>query len=306
MPDPTRATISATESPGLFGVSPYVTRWMLWQAFANGVDINTPEDARMSWGKKLQPLIIEQAAEDLKLEVRPNDGDVYHRRGLLGCTRDATIICPDRGPGALETKCVFDYRTFMSDWEGGRIAPKQHEIQLQQQMHVGEGDGAPVYEWGVIAAWVAGEVHYFERKPIFELWQRLQDEAGVFFKSVNARQEPDPFGVPIEVEWLTKLLPTMRGKVIDLSADTAAEPHALAVRAYRDAKEQENAGKRTAEPLRARLLALARDAEEVLLPAGIKVRIGGNEKSKRLNVYVPDDAMPGANPGMPHDILSAG
>lgn len=306
MPDPTRATVSATESPGLFGVSPYVTRWMLWQSFAKGVNIDSPADSRMSWGTKLQPLIIQQAAEDLKLEVRPNAGDVYHRRGLLGCTRDATIICPDRGPGALETKCVFDYRTWMTDWEGGKSAPRHYEIQLQQQMAVGDGDGAPAYEWGILAAWVAAEVHYFERKPIIDLWKRLADEAGAFFESVTTGTEPDPFGVPVEIEWLVKLLPTAKGKVIDLSGDTAAESHSLNVRAYRDAKEQENAGKRTAEPLRAKLLALARDAEEVLLPGGIKVRIGGNEKSKRLNVYVPDDTIAGQKPAMPDDLLMAG
>lgn len=306
MPDPTKATVSATQSPGLFGVSPWVTRWMLWQSFAKGVDIDGQADARMTWGTKLQPLIVAQAAEDLKLEVLPNAEDIYHRRGLLGCTRDATIICPDRGPGALETKCVFDYRTWMADWGGGKVAPKHYEIQLQQQMAVGEGNGAPSYSWGVLAVWVAGEVHYFERKPIFDLWQRLNDEAGAFFQSVNEGKEPDPFGVPVEVEWLVKLLPTDKGKIIDLSDDPAAEPHALNVRAYRDAKEQENAGKRTAEPLRAKLLALARDAEEVHLPAGIKIKIGGNEKSKRLNVYVPDDSMPGSKPGIPDDLLMAG
>lgn len=288
MPDPARTTISATESAGLFGVSPYVTRWMLWQKFAKGVDIDPPADARMTWGNKLQPLIIEQAAEDLALEVQPNAENTYLRRGLLGCTRDATIICPSRGPGALETKCVFDYRTWMADWNGGRSAPRHYEIQLQQQMFVGEPEGAS-YDWGVICAWVAGEQHYLEREPIREVWDRLQEEADRFFEDVKAGREPDPFGDPMEIEWLVKLLPTERGKVIDLSADPGAEEHAERARQYVHAKEQENGGKRTAEPLRARLLALAKDAEEVLLPAGIKVRIGGNEKSKRLNVYVPAD-----------------
>lgn len=285
MPDPTRKTISATEASGLWNVSPYVTRWMLWQRFANSVDIDSAEDSRMSWGKKLQPLIIEQAAEDLKLEVVPNAADTYMRRGLLGCTRDATIICPVRGPGALETKCVFDYRMWMTDWGGGRAPPRHHEMQLQQQMLV--GDEMP-YDWGVICAWVAGDLYYFERKPIEDLWGKLNDEAFAFFKSVDDRQEPNPFGVPIEVEWLTKLLPLERGKVVDLSADHDATEAAEIARAYVEAKENENAGKRVAEPLRAKLLALARDAEEVWLPGAIKVRIGGNEKSKRLSVFIPE------------------
>jgi len=288
MPDPTKATISATEASGLFNVSPYVTRWMLWQRFAKGVDIDATEDSRMSWGKKLQPLIIQQAADDLKFEVVPNADDTYHRRGLLGCTRDATIICPDRGPGALETKCVFDYRTWMSDWHGGNAPPKMHEIQLQQQMLVGDADG-PSYNWGVIAAWVAGDVYYFERAPIADLWRRLREETKAFFESIEADNEPDPFGVPIEVEWLTKLFPTTRGKVLDLSGDEAiGAEYAQIAQSYIDAKEGENAGKRIAEPLRAKLLALAKDAEEVWLPGAIKVSVGGNEKSKRLKVYIPE------------------
>lgn len=289
MPDPTRQTISATEASALWNVSPYVTRWMLFQKFANGVDIDAEEDVRMSWGKKLQPLILQQAAEDLRLEVIPNDDDAYHRRGLLGCTRDATIICPDRGPGALETKCVFDYRTYMSAWQGGKIAPAPYEIQLQQQMLVGE---AEPYKWGVIAVWCAGEVHYFNREPIPDLWDKLNEEAAAFFQSVADKQEPDPFGAPIEIEWLTKLLPTERGKVIDLSADETAAVRSYCdiAEAYVQAKGHENAGKNLAEPLRAKLLALARDAQEVWLPGAIKVSIGGNEKSKRLKVFVPKES----------------
>jgi predicted phage-related endonuclease len=294
MPDATKQTISATESPALWNVSPYTTRWMLWQKFAKGVDLDQDENSRMSWGKKLQPLVIAQAAEDLRLEVRPNDGDVYHRRGLLGCTRDATIICPDRGPGALETKCVFDYRTWMTDWDGGAKVPRCHEIQLQQQCYVGDEQGKS-YKWGVIAAWVCGDVYYFERQPIPEFWNMLEAEAMQFFAEVRAGDEPDPFGVPIEVEWYARLFPTVTGKVLDLSADDSAMPLANAARAYVVAKEGENAGKRIAEPLRAKLLALAKDNQEVWLPGAIRVRIGGNEKSKRLSVYIPEVSQPSPN-----------
>ena len=292
MPDPTRQTISATEAPALWNVSPYTTRWMLWQKFAKGVDLDQDENSRMSWGKKLQPLVIAQAAEDLRLEVLPNIADTYHRRGRLGCTRDATIICPDRGPGALETKCVFDYATWMRDWDGGKKVPRPHEIQLQQQMWV--GDEAP-YKWGVIAAWVAGEQYYFEREPVTEFWKMLNVEAQAFFDSVQLNDEPDPFGAPIEVPWFARLFPTVEAKVLDLSADDGAAKHADMAEAYVAAKDQENAGKRIAEPLRAKLLALAKDNQEVWLPGAIRVRIGGNEKSKRLSVYIPEASRPFEN-----------
>lgn len=289
MPDPLKQTISATQSPALFNVSPYITRWMLYRHFANGLPLDDEADARMTWGKKLQPLIIAQAAEDLKLEVRPNDGDLYHRRGLLGCTRDATIICPDRGPGALETKCVFDYRTWMADWAGGKFVPKHYEIQLQQQMLVGEGgdefaaDGS-AYQWGVLAAWVAGEVKYFERAPIDKLWHALNDEARDFFKDLAAKREPAPFGDPVELPWLTELFPVELGKEIDCSDDKKLLTAAID---YGYAKGQETAFGRTAESLKAKLLAAAGDAETILLADGYRYRVRPHGKGKRITVHAP-------------------
>jgi hypothetical protein len=53
MPDVALQTLSATETPALWGLSPCVTRWMLYQRFANGVGLGQGEDARMAWGKKL-------------------------------------------------------------------------------------------------------------------------------------------------------------------------------------------------------------------------------------------------------------
>jgi YqaJ-like recombinase protein len=289
MPDPTRKTISATQSPALWNVSPWFTRWMLWRHFHDDMPLDAEADGRMIWGRKLQPLIIEAAAERLHLEVRSNEDDVYHRRGLLGCTRDATIICPDRGPGALETKCVFDYRTWMSDWNGGRQPPKHHEIQLQQQMYV--GDDEP-YEWGVLVAWVAGELHFFERKPIRDLWGKLAAEAEIFLRSVREGAEPDPFGAPIELPWLNECFPVVSDTVV-----YGDEKLAEAAIQYADAKEQEAAGARTAEPLRAKLLAFAKDAGKIDLPGGMNVRIRPHGKGKRLTVYRPD---------RPEDLLYAG
>src|SRR5216684_8768697 len=152
MPDPTKQTISATESPALLGSSPYLTRWMLWQRFANGIEPEREESSRMNWGKAMQPLIVKRVAEERKLEVIPNEGDNYIRRGLLGCTRDATIISPDHGPGALEVKCVFDYEQWGRKWDGGKSVPREIEIQLQQQILVGDGDQMRQlsYEWGLI------------------------------------------------------------------------------------------------------------------------------------------------------------
>jgi hypothetical protein len=287
MPDPLMTTISATEASALFNASPYCTKWMLYQKFANGMSLETEDNNRMRWGRLLQPLVLAEAARDLRMEVHPNIGDIYHRRGRLGCTRDATIICPDRGPGAIDAKCVFHYRVWMTDWANGAMVPRHIEIQVQQQMLV--GDGNPVmpepYSWGVIAVWCNCEMHYFERTPILKLWGQLETEAEAFFKSVAEKAEPDPFGVPIELPWLTELFPVVAGKVVDLSDNAALTEVAIQ---YQAAKEQELGSERTAKPLRAKLLGTAGDAEELRLRDGVIVRIKPHGKGKTVKVFVPD------------------
>lgn len=280
--------------PALFGASPYLTRWMLLRHFIHGDDIEGDADGRMNWGKKLQPLLLAQAAEDLRLEVRPNTADDYVRRGLIGCTRDGEIICPTRGPGSIETKCVFDYGVWMSAWAGGKRPPRANELQLQQQMIVGDGDTP--HEWGMLAVWVCGDVKYYERKPIPKVVDAIDVEAKSFFDDVIAKREGKPFGEPIEVPLLAEAFPTEAGRSIAIDDEKLAE---IAVQ-YRDAKEQEAGGKRGAEPLRAKLLAAAEGAGEILLPEGVRVRINSGKSGTRIKVFVPGDD------GIPSDLLAAG
>ncbi len=308
MPDPTKQTVSASEAPALFNASPYVTRWMLWRRFAKGMNLDAPADSRMSWGTKLEPLILDQAAEDLRLEVRPNrepnGAQHYFRRGLLGCHRDGEIICPDRGPGAIECKSVFEYKTWMADWNGGKQPPRHVEIQQQVQMFVGNGEQP--YQWGVIAAWVAGEQHYFEREPIAEFWQKLYASAEGFFREVSDGAEPEPFGSPAEIPWLSTLFPIIKGNAIDLTAREDAGALAQLAVDYRNAKEQESGGKRTAEPLRAKLLAVLKDHDEATLLDGVRIRVSPVRNGKRIKVYVPDGRATLSPNSIPDDLLMAG
>ena len=293
MPDPLRLTLSATEAPALLGISPYTTKFMLYHKFANGVDIEKPADERMSWGSKLQPLIIEQVAQDRGLEVIPNN-NTYVRRGLLGCTRDATIVAPGVGPGALEIKCVFDYRVWMQKWNGGKNVPREIEAQLQIQMMVGDGGGENVdagssYNWGLIAVWVCADLYYFERQPIHELWTDLERRAISFFSDVKYKREPDPFGASVELPLLTKLFPTEPDKVLDLSADPEHVKTSEKVSLYDHLKSEATGLKDNVEKYRMELLALAKDAEYVKLPCGVSFRVKRVGKAGRtIDAYIPE------------------
>ena len=276
MPDPLKQTISATEMSGLLGVSPYVTKWMLYQRFAKDIEAPGPDHNRLDWGTKMEPLLLEQAAADLRLEVQtnrqPDGSQIYLRRGLLGCSRDADIYDPQRGPGALETKCCFDYKILMQEWDGGKTPPRQHEIQLQQQMYV--GDGLKPFEWGTIALWCGGDMTYFHRKPMPDLWETFEQEARQFFDDVAAGREPEPFGTPIEVPLLKQIFDKPTGEIINaVEALGAAEATKLAQRVV-DADYQRVvrlAAEKVEEDTKAKLLAILKGADEIELPQGIRV-----------------------------------
>jgi hypothetical protein len=305
MPDPQNLTISATESPALFNASPYLTRWMLYQKFANGVDLDKEGTSRMDWGTKMQPIILEQVAAERGLEVVPNHG--YVRRGLLGCTRDATIISPGVGPGALEIKCVFDYKVWASKWAGGQTVPREVEIQLQQQMYCGtggiNGEHIAPYKWGLICVWVCADLYYFERKPLPELWTELERRAIGFFSDVKSKREPDPFGAAVELPLLAQLFPTVEGRELDLSNDPDHVKTSEDVSMYDHLKTSEAGRKEAAEKYRVHLLALAKDAQFVKLPCGVSYAVRKSGRGKTIVPYIPD--VPTAPP-QPREPLLAG
>jgi hypothetical protein len=278
---------------------------MLYQKFANGADLEKEGATRMDWGTKMQPIILDQVAQERGLEVVPNHG--YVRRGLLGCTRDATIIAPGVGPGALEIKCVFDYKVWATKWGGGAFVPREIEIQLQQQMYVGTAESEPfpgvAYNWGLIVVWVCADLYYFERKPLPEFWTDLERRAIRFFSDVKSKREPDPFGASVEMPLLARLFQTEPDKVLDLSADPDHVATSEKVSLYADLKSLAAGHAAAAEKSRVELLALAKDAERVLLPCGVSYRVKKAGKGRTIDPYIPEVPL---TPPTPSEPLLAG
>jgi YqaJ-like viral recombinase domain len=272
VPDPDRRTISATQSPALYNASPYLTPWLLYHYLRGGA-LEQAETDRMAWGKRLQPLVLEQVQRDLKLTIVANEPDTYvhSTHAPLGYTADATTMCPDRGAGAVEVKCVFDYSVWMRAWDAGRAPPRHVELQLQHQLTVGDGDQP--FPWGVIAAWVCGEMKYFERKRDDTVSVDLIARCFAMMRDVEAQHEPDPFGAAIELPMLAQLFPIVKGQELDLRGDPSGPRYAQLAADLKNFKEQENFFSKAAGAAREQLLFLARDSERVLLPgATLKLR----------------------------------
>lgn len=301
MPDRDRLTISATEGPALFNASPYITKFMLWQKFARGVSLDKEADNRMTWGKRMQPALLAAAADDQKLEVIPNAADTYVRGAgdfaLLGCTRDATIIAPGIGPGALEIKMVFDFATWMREWDD--TPPRHVEIQNQIQMAVGD-NGVP-FRWGMIGVFVCGEMKYYRREPIPQLWTALKDESAKFFDDVKNNREPDPFGAAVELPLLSECYPTIPGTATDFAAalgDEEALRWAEKIRMCAWHGGERLGHERAEKALKAEILGLLKDTAGGYFPHGITAAAKQQNHAgftvapttfKVLKLHVPDN-----------------
>lgn len=301
MPDPELRTVSASQAPALLGLSPYATRYMLYRKFADGFDTDPPDDERMAWGRRLQPAILAATAEQLALEVRPNEGDAYRRHGALdgstmlpiGCTLDGEIIDPARGSGIVQVKCV-DRAIFAHDWGQG-IPPAHMQVQVQTEMLV---IGA---QWGVLAVLVGGNhLELLDLAPNEEMQQVIGAQATIFMDQVAKRRPPDPDASPIELDCLRAAAGRVAQPPLDLSADRAFLGEVVT---YQWARDQATFAGKTKNKGLALILAKAEGHAEILLHGGGRLSIKATEITEqtvhrkahqRVTVKVrnlPDDLM---------------
>lgn len=201
MPDPLRKTVSASQVPAIFGLSPYQSRFSLYHWMRGTVDESRKEHGRMTFGTFVEPFILERAAEVLRLDVRHNKEQSYFRHASypLGCTIDADVVCPVRGPGVIQAKAV-DRSVFREGWTD-RTAPKFIELQLATEMLV---TGS---QWGAIAVMIGNNdnVRIYERIRSPKLEAKIIEAAALFLADVKGGYEPDPIGAQDEIDVLDQL-----------------------------------------------------------------------------------------------------
>lgn len=179
-----RKDITSTMSPALFNVSPYMTAFELYHAKASGFDVEFPENERMTWGKRLEPVIAAGIAEDNGWELRKITEYVRLPHLNMGSSFDYEVICPYRGKGILEVKNVDGYVHY-KQWVDGE-APPHIEIQLQHQLEV-KGD----CKWGVIGAFVGGnKPTLYERAYDPDMGAGIRRTIATFWKNVAEKNEP--------------------------------------------------------------------------------------------------------------------
>lgn len=274
MPDPTFATLSASQIPELLGLSSWGTRLTLYHQFQRRVYEERKQFGRMRLGKILEPIIVELVAERLVLEVRHNAKAEYHRHPELplGCTADATVLCPTRGFGIVETKAV-DKWEFAKSWTE-KSAPRMYEAQLQEQMMIPHPEhGLPA--WGILAPYVyndgdEGRLELYERRPIASAAERIAAEAKAFFADLAAGKAPPAFGLPVELGIVSEQFPEVdEARVIEAEDNYDMAEFA---RLYAWTAEQAKAFARTESEMKPKLAQFLEDAAVAKLAAGVRVK----------------------------------
>jgi len=270
MPDPDFKTVSASQVPEMLNQSNWGTRLTLYHEFIERIPTEKKQNGRMRIGKLFEGMILEMTAERLDLEVIPNTEQDYLRHDSLplGCTRDARVLCPTRGQGSIEAKAI-DQFSWQRNWteKGG---PKMYEVQLQTQMVV-RGDA-----WGALAVYIYnegddGRLIIYERKPIEAAQKRIITEAELFMKSVEDRNPPSAFGLPVEMETLNFMYPEVDpGRVIEASERIDI---AELARMWKWASEQKASFTKIEKDLKPKLVQFMEDAVRAELAGGVTVEV---------------------------------
>lgn len=285
--------VSSTDSPALFGASPYLTAFELATVKQEEKPVDSEAGERATWGLRLQRAIARGFGEDQGLKVRALNafigGDTR-----MGASFDFEIIGdtgtnpPDgnpnykrlyeqMGPGILEVKNV-DSLIFRDNWTEDEM-PSHIEIQVQHQLHCANR------EWSAISVMVGGNriVPYIRirDKPVGEA---IEGKVVDFWDKLGKGILP-PVKLPEDVGIIRKLYRhSSEGKVMDAQADPALREKVMGLcGAYREYAAGEKAMKERRESAAAELLMLIGDSERVLVE-GFNVS-AGTVKSTVIESY---------------------
>lgn len=256
-----QSVVGAAEVAALFDASPWVTRYELWHRKRgtiatpdfNAVVDGKPENERIYFGVKLEPVIIEAAKERWGYTDREQVDRLTNGKGLGGHP-DRRVMCPERGPGILEVKMV--------DWlerkKWGDEPPLHYLLQNQGYQ------GLDQVAWGDVIVLVGGnalERFQYTFRPT--LFAEIERRVATFWDDVREGREP-PVDYARDGKTLVEVLGDPTEELADLRDDLAAEQWAIDFAA---GKAMRDAGEAQMEAAKTRLIERIGTAGKALLPS---------------------------------------
>ncbi len=247
--------LTSTDISSLFGLSPYQSKFELWQRKKNNIQTEFKENERMKWGTRLESAIARGIGEDLDLPVKPFKSYMRISPQRLGSSFDFVIGKEDET--ILEIKNV-DSLQFKNNWtiEDGIVteAPAHIELQIQHQLLVSGKKNA------IIGALVGGNsLTLLKRDLDTNITKRIEEEAAKFWDSIEKN-------IPPEINFIedAKFIQSMFQNVSTGKEIENNDEHLLrVVEKYKTAGSEISKLTEIKEAAKAEILTIIGDAEKV-------------------------------------------
>ncbi len=253
-----RMDVTSTESPCLFGASPYMTAAELYFA-KRDQELPFEDTERTVWGRRLQDSIALGILEDNGWKGRRMPEYIRIVGAKMGSSFDWRIWANGESDSAddwlLEIKNV-DSLEFKRGWDVtdyGIECPTHIELQCQHQLHT---SGLKKIVVGPLIG--GNRVHLIERPYYPDVGARIEKAIRGFWK----RTTPPPFNFERDFDLIRHLYSKVcDGKVYDATGSQHIED--LMAR-HASAAEREREAAKEKDVCKAELLATAGDAEKIL------------------------------------------
>jgi len=176
--------INSTESPALFGLSPYSTEFELYHRKKANEPYGISDNFRMKVGRLIEPVIARLALDEIMCEGQEFKDYVCLPKVRMGSSFDWIVTEGEYAGWLIECKNVdfIQYRDKWTEFE----APVHIETQVQHQMHVCNAPGT------IIACLVGGN----ELKLIFRdkdegFGRALEKKIAEFWDGFDNNREPE-------------------------------------------------------------------------------------------------------------------
>lgn len=281
--------VGASEATALFGCNPWLTEFELWHRKAgnvavpefNAVHDGTPENERIYWGVKLEAAIIEAAKERYGyIDREPADPPLSNGKGFGGHP-DRRVICPQRGPGIVETKMV--------DWlerkKWGEEPPLNYLVQGNGYAGL---DKVVWFDMLVLVGGNAMERFQYDFRP--KLYADTEKRVEAFWASVRAGKPPKA-DYARDKDTLAEIYADAGDTLIDLRRDNRM---AELAQEYLDAKAEETAAGCRVDAAKAEILEkLGENTEALVEGYSCRVPVIGGSADKIITAEMVGQTIKG-------------
>jgi len=247
--------INSTETPMIFGISPYGTAFSLFHHKAAGTYEAIDENDRMKWGKRLEPAIAAGVAEDEGLVIRPVTEYLADDDRRLGSSFDFFVLDADGEPTEiLEVKNV-DSLAYRDGWlvseDGEHVeAPPHIEMQVQHQLLIARAFYPTIARARIVACIGGNSTRIVTREPDPVVHAAIEAKVAEFWARVDANDPPAPNWAE-DADLIAQLASRKTEPPFDASNDQEIE---ALVSQYRDAQKAEADAKERKTEAKAQIL----------------------------------------------------